>query len=178
MCFTGICRIQYRANSAGWDNDDEPDEDYYLNFSTNNGVSLSDVVLVSADPYESDGEWRAGPLEAFYAVDVDIFDVNEVPFSCRNVIFACTDQDNPLYEELLEVSGDASVASFEYGINEAIPHSRGGELLCPGNTIPEGFVKLVEDAPGDDNDNAAYFIGLNNGNGRGTIDSIWRPSEF
>jgi len=49
------------------------------------------------------------------------------------VIFACVDEDNPRVEELLEfvannTQGSASVASFEYGINNAIPHSKGGDM--------------------------------------------------
>jgi len=77
--------------------------------------------------------------------------------------------------EEVESKGDsASVASFEYGINETIPHSRGGELLCPGNNISEGIVSL--DRKEDDGDPGGFFIGLNNGNGRGTIDTIWGAS--
>ena len=87
------------------------------------------------------------------------------------MIFACTDQDNPLYEALLEESGDASVASFEYGINNAVPHSRGGELLCPGNVISNGFVTL--DLLSDPFSNFVGYVGLNNGNGRGSMDSFW-----
>jgi len=105
------------------------------------------------------------------AVDIDILNENEVIFSCRNVIFACTDQDNPLLEELLETVGDASVASFEYGINNAIPHSRGGELLCPGNIISEGFVTISPFITRTNN--FIGFIGLNSGNSRGSMDSWW-----
>ena len=36
-----------------------------------------------------------------------------------------------------------NVARFEYGINEAVPHSRSGELLCPDNVIYEGIVRLL-----------------------------------
>jgi len=140
---------------------------------------LSDVVFIVAEFKGSDGEWLAGPLAAHYAVDVDIFDVNENPLSCRDVIFSCFDEDNPLLEELLTKPGSnssASVAAFEYGINEAIPHSRGGELLCPGNVITEGWVFLEEEASSDTNDSHGFFIGLNNGNGRGSMDSMWRPN--
>jgi len=168
---------EYRTNSAGFNNrDEQPDNDYRFNFSTANGVTLSDVVIIAADV--QNGEWVAGPLEANWALDVDIFDVNENPLSCRDVVFSCVDEDNPLLEELLanEVGSNssASVAAFEYGINEAIPHSKGGELLCPGNTISEGWVFLDEDS--NDGDNRAQFIGLNNGNGRGSMDSMWREN--
>jgi len=177
---------EYRTNSAGFENDREVTPDTLnFNFSTKNGVILSDVVFIAASFEQSDGEWLAGPLEAHYAVDVDIFDVNENPLSCRDVIFACVDQEHPLLEELLEdVAGDdddddtssANVAAFEYGINEAILHSRGGELLCPGNVISEGWVFLDEEESSDTNDSHGFFIGLNNGNGRGSMDSMWRPN--
>ena len=71
-------------------------------------------------------------------------------------------------------SGSSSVVSFEYGINNAIPHSKGGELLCPGNNISEGFVRLTHILDGDGvDDDGISFIGLNNGNGRGSMDAFW-----
>ena len=66
------------------------------------------------------------------------------------------------------------MASFEYGINNAIPHSKGGELLCPGNNIAEGFVDLNQ-IPVNGSEfttNFLAYVGLNNGNGRGSMDSI------
>ena len=87
------------------------------------------------------------------------------------------DEDNPRLEELLETAEVGSVASFEYGINNAIPQSKGGELLCPGNIISEGFVTLN---PGLQVFTSQFdfpfflgFVGLNNGNGRGSFDSFW-----
>ncbi len=148
---------------------------YYFNYNTESGVTLSDVIGINLNAAgDSDQvEVISDPVDQYVTYDVDIFDLNEVPFSCRNVIFSCIDQDNPRLEELLENSGDASVASFEYGINESIPHSKGGELLCPGNIINQGFVRLnVIDFGdlGDFNSSIFGFIGLNNGNGRGSMD--------
>ena len=119
-------------------------------------------------------------LDNWVSLDVDIFNLNEVPFSCRNVIFSCVDQDNPLLESLLEEAGDASVASFEYGINDVIPNSKGGELLCPGNTIPEGFVKLkeIDFETNLETPELLGFVGLNNGNGRGSMDAMITMSAF
>ena len=101
----------------------------------------------------------------------------------RNIIFSCVDQDNPRLEELLEAAADeghsANVASFEYGINEAIPHSKGGELLCPNNVIGEGFALLTVLFQFDNIDSGPFFagyVGLNNGNGRGSMDSFWAPN--
>lgn len=85
-------------------------------------------------------------------MDVDIYDLNEVPLSCRDVAFACVQPDSPFVDEILAYDGGnggelvgtngSNIASFEYGINESIPHSRNGELLCPGNVIGDGFVGL------------------------------------
>ena len=170
---------EYRTNSTGWlaENVNITPNNYYFNFNNESGVTLSDVVGISfGNAGDSDEvEVIADSVEQFIAYDIDIFDLNEVPFSCRNVIFSCIDQDNPRLEELLVNSGDASVASFEYGINEAIPHSKDGELLCPGNVIDDGWVILNIIGTGDFNEGGSIFgfIGLNNGNGRGSMDSWW-----
>ena len=153
-----------------------------FNFNTQGGISLSDIMGISVLRIESDGEvpfeWQALPVQdVFFPFDVDIYDLNETPFSCRDVVFSCVNESNPLLEELLEISG-SNVASFEYGINDAIPHSKGGELLCPGNNISNGIVVLTpEQRLFDDSFFGANFftafIGLNNGNGRGSMDSLW-----
>jgi len=162
---------------------------FNFNFSNKNGITLSDIVLITPSVPISIEEFEAADISSVWMLlDVDILNLNEVVFSCRDIITACTDQDNPRLEELLEVvadnsDGGANVAAFEWGINEAIPHSKGGELLCPGNNIEEGFVNLVVEstslvvAP-----NPAVilfgYVGLNNGNGRGSMDSIWGPNLF
>jgi len=149
---------------------------------------VSSVAITTNDlnNITSESEFEVDVLNAWILFDVDIFDLNENAFSCRNVIFSCVDEDNPLLETLLEeVSDDpdssASVASFEYGINEAIPHSRNSELLCPGNTVSEGFVRFDRfnfTGSGDNPSLTAFFVGLNNGNGRGSMDSWWAQSSF
>ena len=199
--FIGNLRIEdsngyeYRTNLAGRGIEAlEPERPntYYLNFNTQNGVTLSDIVGI---PFDDDNagpplfELQAANLnEAWMNFDVDIYNLNEVPFSCRNVIFACTDQDNPLLEDLLEhvnseggdqQEGSGSVASFEYGINDTIPHSKGGELLCPGNNISEGMVQLsLLDYDADTEWNFTLFFGLNNGNGRGSFDTAQMNFSF
>jgi len=163
---------EYRTNSAGYDEDQpqQGNDSFTFNFNSEAGVTLSDIINITLDDVGSDSvEVVADPVNQWVAFDVNIFDLNEVAFSCRNVIFACIDQDNPRLEELLEVVGDASVASFEYGINNAVPHSKGGELLCPGNVISEGFVNMQ--TINDDESSTFGFVGLNNGNGRGSMDA-------
>ena len=150
-----------------------------FNFNSEQGVVLSDVIGIplSSDNFEATLD---NILETFAAVDVDIIDENEVLFSCRDVIFACIDENSPLQEELIQLASSggveerssASVARFEYGINNAIPNSKGGELLCPGNIINEGIVRLTAESAGDRTFTFAGYVGLNNGNGRGSMDSI------
>ncbi len=181
---------EYRTNSNGQQQipSFQPNNDFwYFNFNSEEGVILSDVIAIQTDDdnnfNSNEPSIEVNILDSWNLMDINIYDVNEVPFSCRNVIFSCVDQDNPLLEALLEDvsndgSGAANVASFVYGINEAIPHSKGGELLCPGNVINEGIVTLEQLT--SNGDLSAFFVGLNNGNGRGSMDAWWSepPSDF
>jgi len=172
--------LQDEQNEQSFDNTNA--EDFItFNFNTKGGVTLSDVVGIPFDDSNqstNNSIMVADILNIYHNLDVDIFDLNENPFSCRNVAFACVTLEHPLYEALLEEieddGGSASVANHQFGINNAIPHSRGGELLCPGNTISEGFVRfdLIEQG-GDTDEDAIFYIGLNNGNGRGSLDAVW-----
>lgn len=153
-----------------------------FNFNNQSGIAFSDIILI---PYSTISDVES-PIEVdlsdvlgiWNLIDIDIFDLNENVFSCRNVIFSCVDQNSSLLEGLLEVVADASdggsatVASFEYGINESIPHSKGGELLCPGNNISEGIVRFTEIEHFLNGIELVGFYGLNNGNGRGSIDAM------
>ena len=173
---------EYRTNIAGYTDIDGCVPDFSsipaiwtFNFNMDSGVNLSDIFLLTYGNAGSDQvEITADPVEEWELFDIDIFDLNENPFSCRNIIYACIDQDNPRLEELLENVGDASVASFEYGINEVLPNSKNAPLLCPGNTIEEGIVRL--DQIRDSTNITAGFVGLNNGNGRGSMDAIFSQS--
>ena len=174
---------EYRTNLVdfGVFNPEADNEIITFNYNIKGEISLSDVIglaVEGTDNFEPDGGIDvSNVLNTWASFDVDIYNINEVPFSCRNVIFACVNQESPLLEALLEESGNASVASIEYGINEAIPHSKGGELLCPGNTINEGFVRLEKIDEGNETDGEfVIFVGLNNGNGRGSMDTAWNDS--
>ena len=163
----------------------------YFNYNSESGVVLSDVfgIAISTESV-APGVQEAtldNVLATWVAVDVDIINNNEVLFSCRDVVFACVDENNPLIEEILVLAssdfgpGDrssASVARYEYGINNAIPNSKGGELLCPGNNIPEGEVILTIENIGSDTQAAYGYVGLNNGNGRGSFDSFFTDNNF
>ena len=169
---------EYRTNLNGVGEEQRESglNDMTFNFNTESGIIFSDIIGIGLDDIQNEAEvFAADIVNTWISFDIDIYDLNEVPFSCRNVIFACTDQDNPLLEALLEDSGDASVASFEYGINEAIPSSKGAPLLCPNNVVSEGFVSLDVITFTVD-DTFVLFTGLNNGNGRGSIDVMWQDN--
>ena len=180
---------EYRTNMPGIESTD-PDTftpaDYFANFNQEGGVTLSDVVgvLLVENSGASGFEWDASNvIDTFIVADVDIIDNNEVLLSCRDVIFACVRPDDPLVDELLandDIEGEngAAVASFEYGINNAIPGSRSDELLCPGNVIGEGILNLTVEGITGSGPFFAAFIGLNNGNGRGSMDSLWQTNLF
>ena len=176
---------EYRTNLVGTDAEEfsiEGPDVLTFNYNTKGGVVLSDIFGITLDNLARTGltnnaVFAADIINIWYSFDIDIYDVNEVPFSCRNVIFACTDQNNPLLEGLLEESGNASIASFEYGINNSIPNSKEAPLLCPNNTISEGIVRMSLIGNGfDTSDQFIFFIGLNNGNGRGSLDSYFAQS--
>lgn len=196
---------EYRTNMNGYIAD-EPfgfglGESLSFNFNQFGGANQSDVIGIA---FERGGpghvEVLATNFEAVNVIfDVDITDNRENQFSCRDVMFACINEDNPKYNDLLSAVSDniliaevaVNVAGLEYGINDAFPHSQGGPVLCPQNNITEGTVRLrVEDffgeVPGNLSDGVlgpfldgdeffAAYVGLNNGSGRGSMDSLLFP---
>jgi len=152
-----------------------------LTFNFSGDITLSDVVgltLDNAGP-DNNGVSVDDLNDAVVLADVDLFNLDEVPFSCRNVIFACVDENSPRISEILGDIGGASVVNFEYGVNEAIPSSKGAPLLCPSNVVDEGFVRLtLLDEELDLGGRFVLFVGLNNGNGRGTMDTHWRQNRI
>ena len=194
---------EYRTNGqvpADDSFDEDPDNSqlfFSFNFNQQGGVSLSDIVGITLWPFRviqfggESLEWNANPiLGTFSKFDIDIVDNNETLFSCRDITFSCVNENTTLLEDLLSISL-SNVASFEYGINNSIPHTKGGELLCPGNTVGEGTVILsAEPFPDTDEIGDIYdiilnmdansglpfffgFVALNNGNSRGSLDSFW-----
>ena len=156
----------------------------FFNYNSENGVILSDVFGIPVGLRSNNGRIEAAFDElpnTFLAADIDIVDENEVLFSCRDIIFACVDENSPFLDEIIQLANDqgssASVASYEYGINNTIPNSKGGELLCPGNVISGGIVILRSEAFGDGTQFAGY-VGLNNGNGRGSMDAFHSFNPF
>ncbi len=195
---------EYRTNMQGF-NTNEPFEfgigsALTFNFNQFGGANLSDIVGIA---FENGGPGNVEVVATNFEVvnvifDVDITDNRENQFSCRDIMFACINEDNPKYNDLLSAVSEnilfndvaVNVAGLEYGINDAFPNSQGAPVLCPQNNITEGTVRLtVEDAfgelPGNLNDGIlgfldgdeffAGYVGLNNGAGRGSMDAMWYP---
>lgn len=163
------------------------------NFNTVDGAILSDVVgyayvangLITQGG-DADDDDMAQPDDTVtnfdQGVDFDIFvyDMNEEPLSCDTRNFACGNVMN-------------------YGINEDYRASRGNNLLCPGGGLADprgGFVSFENGRFGtfggfldDDDDDTTGptgtadggpiefdipifvgLIGINNGNGTGSMD--------
>ena len=184
--------FEYRTNlqAAGNDGDEDPnsdDNEWWLNFNTEQGVILSDIFAVPVSELDqfTDGTQLAPITRNYVVANVELYDLNEVLFSCVDVVFACTDGSSELIPELLEEIaqddddeiGQVQVGA-EFGINETIPSSKGAQVVCPNNTVSAGTVFFNEEDNrfnSGDSDNSALimFIGLNDGNGRGTFDSAW-----
>ena len=140
---------EYRTNAQSFGsfaNGPSSSEFYSFNFNQKGDVTLSDVVGVTlffvSHPTFSI-EWVAEPVqEIFTPLDIDIVDNNETIFSCRDIIFSCVNEENPLLEELLSIAETANVASFEYGINNAIPHSKGGGTTLSRECNLRGYYNI------------------------------------
>lgn len=192
--------FEYRTNLAGAGNNkkDKPHRDdgkWWFNFNTEEGVILSDIFATPIGNIRDDGTFVEGvvlgPITNNYnAVNVELLNLDEVLFSCGDTVFACTDGTDPLIPELLDIIaeignedlGAISDVRAEYGINETIPSSKGAPVLCANNTVNAGTVFLggeEHNMSGNGRDHIAFviFVGLNNGNDRGTIDAAWH-GEF
>ncbi|NIP32070.1 MAG: hypothetical protein GTO02_21910 [Candidatus Dadabacteria bacterium] len=151
------------------------DIDFYANFNTVDGAKFADVIGFAVDTRKSGFDNTAANESNGVSFDIFVYDMDEDPLSCDRRNFACGKVMN-------------------YGINEDYPASRGEDLLCPGGglanpdggyilfTNPNGFDRdCVNNPQNDSNDvfcagrGGEIFIGLigiNNGNGTGSLD-IW-----
>ena len=143
---------EYRTNSQGPSpiNTRAQQENFTFNFNSIGNVGWSDVIGITVNNIQSGEVTATGSSITF---DTTLFNNNEVEFSCSDTTFSCTSD------------------TFEYGINDALPSSRDGGVTCGSNVIPEGLVhfNLITTS---DIDAFAGYIGLNNGNGRGSMDSF------
>ncbi len=191
---------EYRTNMSGWNDHIFTSfltgSDITFNFSQDEGITFSEIIGIPLVSNSGGGisDWFADNItRTFMVVDVDIFDLNENPLSCRDVAFACVQPDSNFVDEILSYDSNgnggfffgtngANTAGFEYGINDAIPHTKNGELLCPSNNIANGFVNLnIQGFATPESGGVVmvnFFVGLNNGNGRGSMDALWFNNQL
>ena len=155
---------EYRSNAIGNANGCTTDiavSRRLLNFNTVDGAMYADVIGYAYER-ENFTSSTVTNIEEGFSFDIFVYDMDEEPLSCDRRTFACGNVMN-------------------YGINEDYKNSRGGPLLCPGGGLadpnggyilfdnrnypmPPGFVTL--------GDLVKYgFIGINNGDGTGSMDS-------
>jgi len=144
---------EYRTNSQGPSPIDTlTSGNFTFNF---NGANASDIIGITLNKITSGEVTTSGSSLSF---DTTLLNNNEVAFSCSDTTFSCT------------------ADTFEFGINEAIPHSRDKSVVCGSNNISEGLVRF-EVISDSDIEAFAGYVGLNNGNGRGSMDSMWAESS-
>ena len=99
---------EYRTNSQnGTLLTDLNGNQFTFNYSSAGGINESDVIGITVNNIES-GEVTASLSGVTF--DTNLYNNNEVPFSCSNTTFSCTEN------------------TFEYGINDALPSSRDGDV--------------------------------------------------
>lgn len=147
--------------------------DLVANFNTVDGAKYTDIVGYSFF-YTLEGEetfLTAQNFDEGFNFNIFVYDMNEDPLSCDNRNFAC---------------GNV----MHYGLNEDYMPSRGENLLCPGGGLADpngGFILFDSPTTGrevfgnndGDGDELVQFVGLigiNNGNGTGSLD-YWNEIE-
>jgi hypothetical protein len=164
---------EYRANAVA-----EPHEGQrriygdraVVNFSLANGNNLSDLVGIVYHSID-DFEVEAGPQFAALFTDILSYDSVEFDTSCSDTTFSC------------------SPGNFDKGIDASVPNSKGEiNRICATNQLNNfssawldmpfaGF--LCRDGDGDliTCPDTMWFhglVGLNNGDGTGSMDSWWQ----
>ena len=171
---------EYRTNAAGEDFSTGQTVDFILNFNSVDGNNLSDVVGIVYQEVNFDTVF-AGPGLGVVFGDVDgdpfedsfpqvfIFDEFEDPTSCSPTFFDCFPGE------------------FNRGIDNSIPNSRQADLnnrICNDSTLSESntagwlYLPFYTFFDFNDIDEEAFFVGylgLNNGDGTGSMDS-WLSS--
>jgi hypothetical protein len=167
---------EYRTNAAGEDFFADETIDFILNFNSVDGNNLSDVIGITYEEIDFDTVF-AGPGVATTFGDVSgdpfadptpsvfIFDEFEDGTSCSPTFFDCFPGE------------------FNRGIDNSIPNSRQADLnnrICNASTLSESndagwlFLPFFSFDFGFNFEGDHFFVGflgLNNGNGTGSMDS-------
>ena len=156
------------------------------NFNTIDDAKYTDIIGFA---YRNEEISTVSNIDEGFSFDIFVFDMNEEPLSCDRRNFACGNVMN-------------------YGLNEDYPNSKGNDLLCPGGGMadPQGgyitFANATNDSPDGNpdppqlscdfdpgpstyfpndtrvDDVFVNFIGINNGNGTGSMDTWHYRGDF
>ncbi len=171
---------EYRTNAAGTDDPfADSSFDGVVNFSSANGNSLSDLVGITFVEVSSDTVYASPGVIASFGTPFDevlIYDEVEFDTSCSSTSFSCTS------------------TQIDKGIDNSLPNSLGqNNRICGTNVLDSnssGWLDLPFNAfictdafvgtDGECNFDPAFvgFIGLNNGDGTGSMDSWWQVGAF
>lgn len=154
---------EYRTNSSGTASNANFSESrairYTFNFNQLGNTNLSDVVAIA---FDDGGTGETGVDERSVTFAANIYNDAENPTSCDLVEFAC----------------GAPTDILNQGINDLFLNTNGDNLICPGNNTSDGFVELIVVNNFQTGQEALIgFAGLNNGNGRGSMDSMVANNE-
>lgn len=145
---------EYRTNlpgTTGGQNSPPSTLDSRVNFNNVDGSSFADLVIIGVANIDNPG--GIAPLTIDY--DFTLYDQDENPISCPPLIIGC-------FEEI----GAGGIINV--GINQSVTNSRGGPSVCLGSD-DTGFLEISSDL--DRADGYYIFMGLNNGNDTGSMDS-------
>jgi hypothetical protein len=166
---------EYRANTAGEDPQNDRTDGDIINFSVANGHNLSDVVGIAYQG-DSDRVWMGSTILATFT-DIKSWDDVEFDTSCSNTTFAC------------------AAGLLDKGIDNSVPNSKGNtDDICAtmqlglhtsawlemGSLSIGCFDPFGQETGCPGADNSKYFVGfvgLNNGDGTGSMDSWWSHGD-
>jgi hypothetical protein len=165
---------EYRANTAGEDPENDTVRRDIINFSVANGHNLSDVVGIAYQG-SSSRIWMGPTLLATFT-DIFSWDDAEFPTSCSDTSFTC------------------AAGFLDKGIDNSVPNSKGNaDDICAtmqldlhtSAWLEMGFLSMgcfnsigtSITCIGSGNKHFAGFVGLNNGDGTGSMDSWWSHGD-
>jgi hypothetical protein len=177
---------EYRTNAASSEDFTAFSADYdVLNFNAVNGNNLSDVVGITYVDIDTDQVFASPLIGTLFGFIDDpqilIFDDFENPTSCSPTLFTCSNFPG---------------VEINKGIDNSIPNSQGFTEICNTNKLDDDFIGTVDagwlflpfatylcfEGDGDPTECPADpffvgFLGLNNGDGTGSMDS-WLSHSF
>jgi len=181
---------EYRSNAAGLSIDVlefGPITDLYsFNFNNVDGTNQSDVIGIAVSGAGTGAVSAGGAVAAIFGGDPEfpilIFNDEEVPADCDVAVFVCGEPNQFLIDTIELEIGNVPLDSinFEFGISSAYPNSQGAPANLCVAAPTTGWVSLPLTAIVGEEEPLFFvgFIGLNNGDGTGSMDTWWASPFF